>query len=318
MPALARPPSDVERIASLDALRWAWLRVRENHGAAGGDGITIARFEQMRDEQLLSLSDDLRSGAYQPGPVRTTLIRGPRKDRRIALLCLRDRVLQRAVLDLLGPRCERRFRPASFGYRTGLSLHDAVDRIVHLRNRGLTTVIDADIRSCFERLDHAVLGDAIAAMLPGLDPGIQALLDAWIAMTPPRRARSGQPAPLARGILQGAPISPLLCNIYLHRLDEAMARKRLSLVRYADDFILLFADREAALVGLEALQAALDAIRLEINPDKSWITSFAIGFDFLGVSFKDDEYRYCVEGKEIVIDDFPPGWFHYLAEGYGE
>ncbi|HWV34686.1 MAG TPA: reverse transcriptase/maturase family protein, partial [Thermomicrobiales bacterium] len=241
------------------------------------------------------------------------------KTRRIALICLRDRVLQRAVLDRLGPHCEARFLPSSFGYRTGLSLHDAVDRIVRLRNRGLTIVIDADIRNCFDNLDHAIMRAALFRMIPHLDAGLASLIDLWIAMPPQQRSRRQAglaPAKRTRGVLQGAPISPLLCNIYLHQLDDALARRRLSLTRYADDFVVLCPTIDHAMTALIAIQQVLGDIGLECHPRKTRITTFDEGFAFLGVEFKGTDYTYEVEGKRIRIDTFPPGWFHYLAEGY--
>lgn len=309
------PSLTLERMTSLDALNWAWLRVRENGGAAGTDFVTVKRFETNREANLLALGDEVREGSYQPGAIRFVSIPKPGKVRRLAILTVRDRVLQRAALDLLGPRIEPQFLAASFGYRPNLSLHDAVARIVRLRNRGLTTVLDADIRLCFESLDHTLLREALDRLVPDLDRKIWRLIDLWLA-APAGLRRDGSTYQRTRGVLQGAPLSPLFCNIYLHGLDASLARRRLPLVRYADDFVVLCNSPEHGERAHRAVRKVLAGLKLELHPGKTSLTSFEEGFDFLGVRFKDNDLRYDVAGTTIVSDDVPPEWFHYGPEGY--
>lgn len=312
------PPNtrcDLDSILTLDALEWAWHRVRENKGAPGADGITTERFAMSLEANLLDLADEVLASQYEPGPVRFVLAQKPGKVRRLAILTIRDRVLQRAVLDRLGPIAEPTFLPSSFGYRPGRSVQDAVERIVHLRNRGLTDVIDADIKSCFDNLDHELLVAFVCRQLPELDPRLLALIRQWIAM-PARQRLHRANRPRTIGVLQGAPISPLLCNIYLHQMDASLQRKRLVSVRYADDFVVLCRSPEHANRGLREVQKILGGLRLALHPGKTRLTDFDRGFRFLGVTFEGNSYSYVTEGRKITIDTLPPEWFHYVQDGY--
>lgn len=141
----------------LDNLYLAWEEVRKNKGGAGGDLISLARFERRLELNLLHLAERVQTGAYQPGKVRmTTIYTGPKR-REIAIWCVGDRVLQRAVLQVLEPIFEREFLPSSFGYRSGRAVADAIQRVLQLRDTSYTWVVDADIRDCFPSLDHQLI-----------------------------------------------------------------------------------------------------------------------------------------------------------------
>lgn len=309
--AEARPDHLLERIISLDALRWAWRRVATNKGAYGPDGVSVRAFERMRDANLIELADEVREGRYRPGGVRRVEIQTGRKRRQIAILPVRDRVLQRAALDVLTPRIDPIFLPASFGYRPGRSIKQAVERIVRARDGGMTWVVDADIQDCFASLDHALLDRFIEPLVR--DTGVRQLVQTWIAA--PYRGRL---APPKVGIPLGAVMSPLLCNIYLHQLDRSLRRRGLQLVRYADDFIVLSTSEAHAEEALRTTEKVLSGLRLEVHPAKTRVVSFDDGFDFLGIRFEGTDYSYVTEGKRIVIDDLPPQDFHYHPTWYGE
>ncbi len=299
----------LDRILALESLRWAWHRVQANRGRPGGDGVSLARFERLLDANLLALGDEVRAGADRPGPPRRVRIQATGKSRTLSILPVRGRVLQRAALDVLGPRIEPTFLPCSFGYRPGRSVRDAVERIVRLRDRGLGWGVDADIADCFARLDHELLDRFLEPLVP--DTGVRRLLRLWTGV--PHR---GPLAPPARGIPLGAVISPLLCNVYLHQLDRSLRRRRYHLVRYADDFVLLCQSERHAARGLRATEKVLSGLALELNPAKTRIASFAAGFDFLGVRFEGTDYSYVTDGKRITVDQLPPAWFHYHPDGY--
>lgn len=175
----------LERILTLDTLRWAWRRVRENKGSAGPDGVTIRRFERLLESNLLDLADEVRGGAYQPGRPRRVTVPIGGKPRTLSIFPVRDRILQRATLDILSPRVDRHFLRCSFGYRPGRSLQDSVERVVHLRDRGLVWVVDADIRRCFESLDHHLLREYLEPLVP--DARVRGLLGSWMAVGRPRK-----------------------------------------------------------------------------------------------------------------------------------
>lgn len=305
----------LDRAIHLDNLRFAWYRVEANRGKAGGDGVTISRFAYRLEHNLLTLAEDVRSGAYRPGPPRRVRVVSNGKSRTLDVLPIRDRVLQRAVLDVLTPRLDPTFLPSSYGYRVGRSIKDAVARIVHLRDRGLSWVVDADIADCFPSFDHDLMDRFLGEAIP--DDDLHRLLTGWVRA--PRSAagntRSGGYPP-RRGIVLGAPVSPLLCNLYLHHLDRSLRRRGYQTVRYADDFIVLCKSRAHAEYALRATEKVVHGLELALNPRKTRVVDFADGFDFLGVRFEGDDYSYLADGKRVVVDDLPPAWFHYHADPY--
>lgn len=305
----ASGPPLLERILSLDALRWAWHRVRENRGKPGPDGVTLGRFAHLLDANLLALADEVRAGTYRPGPYRRLTVRSHCKARLIGIAPVRDRVLQRATLDALTPIVEPTFLPCSFGYRPLHSLQGAVERIVRLRERGLWWVVDADITACFASLDHALLSRFLEPLVPDL--AVRRLLVGWMA------ASSGAaPNGTGRGVPLGSVVSPLFCNVYLHHLDVGLRRRRLQLVRYADDFVVLCKSREHAQWALRGVEKILSGLGLDLNRRKTRVVSFDDGFDFLGVRFERTDYTYLCAGKRVRVDTLPPAWFHYHADGY--
>lgn len=198
-----------------------WGDVRKNRGTVGGDRITLVHFERRLELSLLHLAERVQSGNYRPGKVRMVTIRTGQKLRDIAIWCVADRVLQRAVLHVLEPIFETNFLPSSFGYRPGRSVAGAVQRLLHLRDRGFTWVVDADIRDCFLSIDHQLILNLLRGRVS--DQDLLDLIALWLPYGLPRSLRRSG---LSRGISLGGVVSPLLCNIYLHQLDQALARAR--------------------------------------------------------------------------------------------
>ena len=147
-----------ERIVAPDNLMQAWRKVRANGGGAGMDKVTLLNFEENLSQNLRTLADDLRSGHYRPRPYRIYQApKGNGEFRPISILTVRDRIAQRATVNVIAPLCERRFLPCSYGFREGLARQDAVQAVAQQRDAGYRWVIDADIRKCFETLDHELL-----------------------------------------------------------------------------------------------------------------------------------------------------------------
>lgn len=286
------------QVLDLDNLYCAWEGVRKNRGAPGGDGIGLARFQRRLELNLLHLAERVETGTYQPGKVRMVTLYTGTKRREISIWCVADRVLQRAVLHVIDPIFEPIFLPVSFGYRPNRSVADAVARILRLRDDGYLWVVDADIRDCFPSLDHQLILDLLRERV--MDQNLLDLIALWLPYGRPRKnRRSGRLC----GISLGAVISPLLCNIYLHQLDIALRRKRLQSVRYADDFVVLCRTESERDQAMETIQAVLPSILLEINTNKTHLTSFREGVAFLGVTFKDRNYSYDWQGKKIKAAD---------------
>ena len=261
-------------IISTDSLLDAWSHVWANGGCSGGDGVTLERFRQGVSQRIFYLRRDLRTGDYVPGPLRHVTI--PKKDgtgRPLAIPCVVDRVAQTAVMQALMPLLDEEFEESSFGYRRGRSVQQAVRRVSTLQRRGAAWVVDADIEGYFENVPHEKLLDRLAQSMT------QGPLSALIALWLEHGGEGG------RGLPQGGPLSPLLANLYLDRLDEAFEKRGARIVRYADDFVILCENESSAERALEKTRNLLGEYGLAINEDKTRVVSFDQGFRFLGHMF---------------------------------
>jgi retron-type reverse transcriptase len=169
---------------------------------------------------------------------------------------------------------------------------DAVRAIAHLRRSGHIWVLDADIDDFFNQIDHALLRTFLDEDLP--DDSLLPLIDSWNKTDCLTDACD-------RGIPMGSPLSPLLANIYLHRLDQALSARGYPLVRYADDFIVLVAWPDGRHSAYDLVAETLAALKLRYEPRKTHLTSFDEGFDFLGVHFEETWYWYLWNDKRIEI-----------------
>ncbi|MDW8318524.1 MAG: group II intron reverse transcriptase/maturase [Anaerolineae bacterium] len=267
-----------------EALRRAWQQVKANGGGPGVDGLDIAAFEAHLDAHLAALQTELCQGTYRPQPVRRVLI--PKRNeglRPLAIWTLRDRVAQRAVLNALEPIFEPQFLACSHGYRPGRSTQTASDAVVAARNEGLRWVLDADIQDCFDSIDPELLMQMLRRQVR--DRHMLRLVELWLQA----RILSASGQVRAAGAAQGGVLSPLLSNIYLHPFDVALTRQGLRLVRYADDFVVLCRRRRDAEEAQAAAEAALQDLRLQLNPHKTRLVHFDQGFKFLGRFFVRDE-----------------------------
>lgn len=271
----------VDKVAQTANLRDAWARVKSNHGAPGVDGVTVERFEERLEENLTELHRVLLNGTYRPSPVRRVWIpKADGKKRPLGIPTVRDRVAQQAALNVLEECFERTFLPCSYGYRRGVSAIDALDRISALYEQGYRHVVDADIRGCFDHIGHEKLVEVVHRRIA--DGKVLTLVQEWLKSGV---LEGGVLQDTEEGTPQGGVISPLLCNIYLHEFDVGMKARGYEVVRYADDFVILSRTREEALVSREAVDEELTKLGLEVNRDKTRVTTFGQGFDFLGYRF---------------------------------
>lgn len=266
-----------------DNLFAAWEKVRGNAGMAGADGQGIDEFGHNVFARLLTLKHQVERGEYRPQPLRVLSMPKPDgSQRRLAVPAVRDRVLQTAAARVLGPVLDKHLEDASYAYRAGRSVPMAVARVAHHRDQGYQWVVDADIETFFDQIDHDLLLAKLRRTLD--DHSLLPLVQLWLAATLVDTG-SSQPRLLTRGVPQGSPISPLLSNLYLDDFDEALLERDLRLVRFADDFLILCRDRKAAGQALELTGEVVDALRLRLKPEKTRITHFDEGFSFLGVDF---------------------------------
>ncbi len=273
----------LEAIADPTNLADAWAKVRANAGAAGVDGQTIAAFAADEEHQLASWRRRLLSAErYVPPPVRRVEI--PKPDGRMRPLgipTVADRVVQQATVAVMAPLFEGRFMACSFGYRPGKSGQQAVGWVREAIRRGDRWVAEFDIVGFFDNLNHHRLLREVAKVVD--DAEVLGLVRRWL------RAGVLTEAGLQTreaGTPQGGVISPLLANIYLHRLDTEVRAAGFRLIRYADDFVIL-ADRRWKVEAADHLVRAIVAdIGLEVAEAKSGIVKVRDGFEFLGFTFQ--------------------------------
>lgn len=263
-----------------DVLAAAWQEVRRKGGAAGVDGRTIAHIEAQGAERWLGeLARDLQTGTYRPEAVRQVLI--PKKQRGkyrpLGIPCIRDRVAQTAAMLVLSPIFEADLPPEQYAYRPGRSALDAVRHVHRLLNTGHREVVDADLSNYFGQIPHAELLRSVARRVS--DGRMLGWIKAWLEMAVEEddgeggRRRTNRARRERKGTPQGAPISPLLSNLYMRRfllgwkvLGHAR-RFRAEIVNYADDFVVCGKAPSAEM--LAAVEALMRRLRLTINPDKT-------------------------------------------------
>ena len=272
-----------DKVYRRDVLERAWVTVLRNRGAAGIDRTTIADVEQYGVSRLLEeLATDLKDGRWRPLPARRVFIPKPgsRDLRPLSIPTVRDRIVQAAAKIVLEPVFEADMLACSFGFRPRRAAHDALQVLVDESWRGRRWVVETDIASCFEAIGHQELMRAVEERVCD-----QAVLRLLRAMLRAGVMRDGQVRRPITGAPQGGVISPLLANVYLHRVGRAWdVREHGALVRYADDVVVMCASRaqaEAALAGLTALLAGLG---LAPKAAKTRIVQLAVGgggFDFL-------------------------------------
>jgi RNA-directed DNA polymerase len=270
------------RPATLDI---AWQRVARNKGAAGVDGQSIERFAAQSARYLQELQRSLTEGSYRPDPVkRVEIPKADGKTRPLGIPTVKDRIVQTALKMVIEPIFEVQFRPGSYGFRPGRGCKDALREVDRLLKEGYTHVVDADLKSYFDTIPH----DRLMALVKGSisDSRVLALIDGFLQQEIMSEIACWQPT---TGTPQGAVLSPLLANLYLHPLDLLMEQGGYRMVRYADDFVILCATEAEATAALRQVTAWVNANGLTLHPDKTRVSDSAQpgqGFDFLGYRFE--------------------------------
>jgi RNA-directed DNA polymerase len=285
-----------------DTLRWAWVLVRRNNGAAGIDGVTCRQVEQSRggvERYLQELGEELKTKRYRVSPVKRVYIEKPDGGQRpLGIPVLKDRIVQTAVKLIIEPIFEADFNDCSYGYRPNRSAQDAVKAIEKHLKSGKKEVYDADLSGYFDSIPHDKLMACVKKRI--VDGSVLYLIRQWLK-APVVDATRGNGGPTVKrsdkGTPQGGVISPLLANIYLHWFEVVLYRKinreglNAEMVRYADDFVILTDQRNDEL--LRFIADSLEGwMKLKINREKTSCKNLCRAgerLDFLGYSFRYDK-----------------------------
>lgn len=327
----------MDKVYAPTTLRAAWHNVQVNDGAAGVDRQSIERFAARAELYLAELSTALREGSYQPQPIRRVEIpKGDGRTRPLGIPTVKDRIVQTAVKFVLEPIFEATFCPTSYGFRPGRGCRDALREVAQLIADGYTFVVDADFQSYFDTIPHGRLMQRVEKRIS--DGRVLGCLRGWLDQDIVQDLQRWTPT---EGTPQGAVISPLLANIYLHPLDELLAARGYRMVRYADDFVVLCKSREEADAALAEIRAWVADNGLRLHPDKTHVGDCLVkgqGFEFLGYRFeagqryvrkksmgrlketiRDKTRRTRGDSLACVIDDLNRtlrGWFAYFKHAH--
>ncbi len=285
-----------DKVYRPDVLAQAWDDVRRNRGAAGIDGQAIEEVEAYGVRRMLNeLYRELREESYRPRPVMRVMIpKGDGGQRPLGIPTVKDRIVQAAAKRVIEPLFEADFQEFSYGFRPRRSAHDALEDVRRTVNSGYSHVVDADIRSYFDNINHDKL--MLLLQLRISDRRMLKLLRGWL------RAgvmAEGQLESTEQGTPQGGVISPLLANIYLDYLDRLWCRftgRVGKAVRYADDIVVLCRSERQARRAYRLLEQILGRMDLRLNEHKTQIVDLRRGregFDFLGFHCRTTEsYRW--------------------------
>ncbi len=285
-----------DKIYREDVLAHAYRLSRRNGGKPGVDGEDFPAIEAYGEDRWLGeLAQALKEKRYRARPVRRVYIpKANGKQRPLGIPTIRDRVVQTAAVLVLAPIFEADLQPEQYAYREGRNAQDAVRHVHKLLNTGYRDVIDADLSDYFGSIPHAELMQAVARRIS--DRHVLALIKQWLVVPVEEDdgrggwKRTTQAKDSRRGIPQGAPISPLLSNLYMRRFvlgwktlgleDRFQAR----IVNFADDFVICC--RGTGKTAMETMRAMMERLKLAVNEEKTQRCRIPQEhFDFLGYTF---------------------------------
>lgn len=269
-----------DKVCRWEVLWTSWIRVQKNKGAPGVDGRTIVAIKEEGEVRFIrEIQQELLEKRYKPQRIRRVFIeKESGKLRPLGIPTVRDRIVQGAVKLILEPIFEANFMEESYGFRPKRDCRQALRSIRKWVTFGYSTVIDADIASYFDTIDHERLIELVR----------RRVTDKWILRLIRRWLRCGifeqdKLMLMEKGTPQGGVLSPLLANIYLHPLDKywALRHPETKLVRYCDDFVVLIRQREPE-PYLRDMKRFIARLKIELSAEKTRVVEAEAGFDFLG------------------------------------
>lgn len=266
----------LKKAASPEVLNIAWKHLR-NDKSVWIETMTRREMEKDLVYHITLLAKELENGKYKPEQVRMfPVLKGDGKKRIISALTLKDKLAQRAVLTVLNPIGEGIFHHDSYGYRPGRSIDMVMKRVMENTNCGYFWLVDADIKSFFDEIPHALLKKKLKKFIP--DKELLKLIFQWLDIGAPRTGILAK----RRGIPQGGIISPFLCNFYLTQFDQYLSARNLPFVRFADDFLIFTPSKKHARSALAFVEKGLKKLDLKLNERKTQIVPSSPKVIFLG------------------------------------
>lgn len=279
-----------DKVYALRTLQRSWEQVKRNKGASGIDKVSIDRFSANEERYLQELSDSLKANRYQPAPVKRVHIpKGNGNTRPLGIPTVKDRIVQTALVKVIEPIFEKEFQDISYGFRPNRGCKDALRAVDQLIKAGYVWVMDADIQGYFDSIPHDRLINRVKERIS--DGKVLSLIQQFLKQPIMEELRDHIPA---LGTPQGAVISPLLANLYLHPLDTLMIDNGFYIIRYADDFVVLCNSQAQAELAHKRVSKWTEANGLTLHPEKTHIGNCMIkgqGFAFLGYWFESGNRR---------------------------
>ena len=268
--------SILHRAMAPEVLDQSWRRLRTEH-TPWSIGITREQLQQHLLQHVLTCQKEVLNGCYRPQPLRQFPMRKPDGRQRIlSAQYLQDKFVQRAMLIVLEPRAEALFHDDSYAYRPHRNVKLALGKVRERVRVGQDWLVDADISKFFDSIPHKPLLKVLKGFID--DAKAMKLIEKWIKLG----AHQTSLLTTSKGISQGAILSPLFCNLYLHQFDTSLAKANISFVRFADDFLLFTNTKEQAIKAMEFAKVHLDKLGLKLHSEKTRIVRSNPGITFLG------------------------------------
>ncbi|MGN5884230.1 group II intron reverse transcriptase/maturase, partial [Staphylococcus simulans] len=264
-------PSLMELVVRKNNIEKAIKKVVKNNGSPGIDGMKVKELHAHFREFYPQIKGKLLNGTYKPQAVKKVAIPKPNGKKRIlGIPVARDRVIQQAIKQVIEPMINRQFSKHSHGFRPNHSTGTALKQCIQYYEEGYHTVVDCDLKQCFDTLNHDKLMYLFERFIQdkAISKFIRKSLQSGSADL------SGEYAERKTGAPQGGVISPLLCNIYLHELDKELEKRGHRFVRYADDFVIFVKSKRAGQRVMESITNFIEKdLKLTVNKDKSKVGS---------------------------------------------
>jgi len=270
----------LKEISRLNNICEAYLKVKKKNKGPGINNVSLVDVSSEEMYFLSNLSNLLQNNNYIPKVVKLARIKKKNgKNREIGVLCLEDRIIQNAILNILSPVYEKEFIDTSFAYRKNISYLDAVEKVKLYLKNGYMYVLDLDIENFFDNIDHAILKQILNEKIK--DRNLIILLNRYLNQG---IYDNGNIFKMRKGIIQGAPLSPFYSNIYLHKFDVLLKKSNIPLIRYADDFLILLKNDLELKEVIQYVERILSTYKLTLNYEKCKIINFAKSqeVEFLG------------------------------------